>query len=544
ADPVKLRTLGVSLLQVAKAISANDSLLLVGSDKGEEEVLDIEIGGKYASAADIENLVVGQSAGKIVLLKDIATVIDGPEARERVSFLHKRYKAPVTAVSLAFAKQKGANIVNLSETLLNRIKAADLDKDIQIDVVRDYGETAKDKSNELISHLLLATISVALLIALMMGFREATVVAITIPVTLALTLAIYYFLGYTLNRVTLFALIFSIGILVDDAIVVVENIERHLKKNQNISVDDATLCAVDEIGNPTILATITVVASILPMAFVRGLMGPYMKPIPVGASMAMILSLVVAFIVAPWAAVRLLKSKKSHNTTHSMPSRLDATYRWIMEKLISSKLHILLFFSAICMLLLASFSLLPLKFVKVKMLPFDNKQEFQILMDYPQDTPLDKSVALSSELADLLLQNPYILEVQSFTKEPAPYSFVGLVRHTFLRYADYKSDLQVVLVPKESRDIKSHDLIAQLRPVIAQFAQEKHAIIKVLEIPPGPPVMATMIAEIYAPNETMRQQAAKKIYNIFQNEPSVVDLDCTLRTERSRKIYSYNHKKG
>ncbi|HNL02586.1 MAG TPA: efflux RND transporter permease subunit, partial [Leptospiraceae bacterium] len=438
-----------------------------------------------------------------------------------------------------FAKRKGTNAAELSVDVMKRAErfASTLPSDIHMTVMRNYGQSAKDKSSELIEHLIIATISVGVLIAITMGLRASAVVSLTIPVTLALTLGIYYFMGYTLNRVTLFALIFSIGILVDDAIVVVENVERHLRESPHLSAAQATLRAVAEVGNPTILATFTVIAAILPMMFVRGLMGPYMKPIPVGASFAMILSLLVAFIVTPWAAVRLLK-KHTHSETKA--SKLDALYDKVMRTLLSKKKSALVFGGVTVFLLLASMGLIASKAVKVKMLPFDNKNEFQVLLDYPASTPLEKSSAESVLLAQELLKHPDVERVQIFAGESAPYSFSGLVKHTFLRAQDYKTDLQVVLKDKDHRKKKSHEIIEEIRPRIADFARAHNALSKVLEIPPGPPVMATLVAEVYGPDNLSREKAARTVQQIFAAEKSVVDLDYSWRPERDRRVYNFN----
>lgn len=551
ADPQKLQSQGVSLLALAQALKASDALAPAGKNWGEDKVYDVEVGGRLYSAKDIASLAIGQRGGRVVLVKDVAQVVDGPEELVRSSVLLEKGKNPEKAVSIVFAKRKGTNVVTLSKELLQRAETflkeqpKEVVSDVKMAVVRDYGSTAEDKSNELIEHLLLATLSVSVLIAIFMGIRASLVVATAIPVTLALTLAIYYFMGYTLNRVTLFALIFSIGILVDDAIVVVENIERHLKENVKDGLVKSTIKAVSEVGNPTILATFTVIAAILPMAFVRGLMGPYMKPIPVGASFAMILSLLVAFIVTPWAAVKLLKAHHHEGGEggHQV-SRLDRLYQKIMEGLLKSKKSSLGFGVFTVALLLAASSLVYFKSVKVKMLPFDNKQEFQVLVDYPVTTPLLKSKEWTTELARRILENKEVEAVQIFAGEAAPYSFSGMVKHTFMRSADYQNDLQIVLTEKGKRKVSSHQIIESLRPVIKEFAKEKNAITKVLEIPPGPPVLATMMAEVYGPTETVRRQVAKEIEGVFANEASVVDLDTTMRLGRPRKFYEYDQAQG
>lgn len=545
-DPELLRSRGVSLLSVGQALKSNDSLLPSGKNWSSTNVYDVEVGARLKTAHEVSQIVVGQRGGTVVRLQDIAKIIDGPEKLVRSSVLLEKNKSPEKAVSIVFAKRKGTNVVNLSENLLERAKAfnSTLPSTIRMTVVRDYGSTAADKSHELIEHLIIATVSVALLIAIFMGLRASLVVAIAIPVTLALTLAIYYFLGYSLNRVTLFALIFSIGILVDDAIVVVENIERHLKENSKDGIVKATVRAVSEVGNPTILATFTVIAAILPMAFVRGMMGPYMSPIPVGASFAMILSLFVAFIVTPWAAVKLLKAEHHNEEVHQQKSKLDQIYESVMASLLSKKTASLSFGALTIVLLFAAGSLVYFKSVKVKMLPFDNKQEFQILLDYPTSTPLQKSQDWSQELATELLKHPDVKAVQVFAGEPAPFSFSGMVKHTFLRNVDYQNDLQVLLTNKDERKESSHEVIESLRPIIAKFSAEKNAISKVLEIPPGPPVMATLVAEVYGPSEAERKKVAEELHTIFAKEKSVVDLDTSLRPGRPRQVFVYDHFKG
>jgi len=553
ANTQKMKSFGVSLIDLAQALKSADALSPSGKNWSEQSVYDVEVGARLKSVEDVANLAIGQRSGRVVFIRDVAQVQDGPEQLVRSSVLlekNQKEAVPVKAVSLVFSKRKGTNVVVLSKQLLERVNTYLKNQDtihgdnhvsdVKMSVVRDYGSTAEDKSNELIEHLMLATFSVSLLIAIFMGIRAALVVAVAIPVTLALTLAIYFFMGYTLNRVTLFALIFSIGILVDDAIVVVENIERHLNLRKG-NILQSAIRAVTEVGNPTILATFTVIAAILPMAFVRGLMGPYMKPIPVGASFAMILSLFVAFIVTPWAAVHLLKP---HTKKDEQVSRLDRAYERIMETLLATKKASWVFMLSIVVLFFAATSLIYFKAVKVKMLPFDNKQEFQVTLDYPSTTSLLQGKNWSTELAKKIMLNPEVEAVQIYAGEAAPFSFSGMVKHTFLRGADYQNDLQIVLSEKGKRKISSHQIIEQLRPIIAEFAKDKKAISKVLEIPPGPPVLATMIAEVYGPDQNKRDQIAQEIEQVFKNEKSVVDLDTTLRLARPRLQYEYDQSRG
>jgi multidrug efflux pump subunit AcrB len=547
-DPKKLTQRGVALGSVAMALKTNDVYMPVGKNWDKSEVYDIDVGGKLSNIEDIKNVTVGQRGGSVVKIKDVADVIDGAEERTRASVLitKENIQTPEHAVSIVFAKRKGTNVVTLAEELLGRAKlfTDKLPTDVKMSVIRDYGATANEKSKELIEHLILATLSVTVLIAIVMGFRASLVVATAIPVTLALTLAIYYFMGYTLNRVTLFALIFSIGILVDDAIVVVENIERHLKMNKKLSLIKATLNAVAEVGNPTILATFAVIGAILPMAFVRGLMGPYMKPIPVGASFAMILSLIVAFVVTPWAAVKLLKHEVHADDHEPKISKLDQIYEKMMGALLGKKSVSYAFGAFTIVLLIMAMSLVYFKSVKVKMLPFDNKEEFQVLMDYPTTTSLLQNKNYSVELAQKLLTNIDVKKIQVFAGEPAPYSFSGMVKHSFMRKSDYQSDLQILLTTKGERKISSHQIIENLRATIKEFADSKKALSKILEIPPGPPVLSTVVAEVYGPDEKSRKAVAQEIYDIFAKEKSVVDLDYTSRLSRPRKVYAFDQAKG
>lgn len=562
--------LGVGMVEIAQALKSNDVGIPAGKNWNSTNLMDVEVEGRVSSAEDVRNIPLAQRGGRIVRLRDLADVIDGPEERNKISVLFDKALGGKerAAVSVVFGKRKGTNVVPLAADLIERAKlfSSSLPEDIKLSVVRDYGSTAGDKSMELIEHLMIATLSVAALIALWMGWRASAVVSIAIPVTLALTLAIYYFMGYTLNRVTLFALIFSIGILVDDAIVVVENIERHLKTYPKRSLLASTIAAVTEVGNPTILATFTVIAAILPMAFVRGLMGPYMKPIPVGASLAMILSLFVAFTVTPWAAARLLHKEghgneknsesKSESTIENDIEReevnkelerhsfLDQIYIKVIDRLLSTKIQAFQFFLLIGFLLLASFALVATKIVKVKMLPFDNKNEFQVLLDFPTETNRETSIRLAKNLSLTILENKNIDKIQIHSGEAAPYSFSGMVKHTFLRNSEYMVDMQIVILDKSERSESSHEIIESLRPAIGEFSKKHQAISKILEIPPGPPVLATMVAEVYGPDRETRRKVTEEILEVFKKEPSVVDLDSSLRKGRDRLVYSFDHSKG
>jgi multidrug efflux pump subunit AcrB len=428
------------------------------------------------------------------------------------------------------AKRKGANATIVARNILGKVDALRghvIPRDVEVTATRNYGETAKNKSDELLKHLFIATLSVTLLVALVLGWRESGVVLLAIPVTLALTLSIFYVYGYTLNRVTLFALIFSIGILVDDAIVVVENIVRHfrLPGNENRSRSEVAVEAVNEVGNPTILATFAVIAAILPMAFVRGLMGPYMRPIPVGASSAMVFSLLIAFVVSPWAALRLLRGHTGRHSQGEAEGWSTRLYRRMMTPLIVNPRSRWLFLSSVLVLLLAACSLVALKAVRVKMLPFDNKSEFQVIVDMPEGTPLERTLAVEQEIGTFLHAQSEITNYQIYAGTSGPYNFNGLVRHYFLRRGANQGDIQVNLRSVDERSRQSHDLAKQMREPIETIGRRWNARIKIAEVPPGPPVLSTLVAEVYGPDYARQIELAGQIRKIFEDTPGVVDVD-------------------
>ncbi len=541
-DPQKLAAYGLTAPAVVGQLQAANMRGVAGSFAHDNQEFQIQAGNFFGSADDLRLVVVGLRSNRPIYLRDVASAIDdgpaeptnyvlygnGAGARSSDASAHVDFPA----VTITVAKRKGTNASVIAERVLKRseeLRGNLLPADLNVSVTRNYGETAKDKSNELLKHLFLATLSVTLLIALALGWRESGVVLVAIPVTLALTLTIFYLFGYTLNRVTLFALIFSIGILVDDAIVVVENIVRHfrLPRNKGRSLARVAVEAVDEVGNPTILATFTVIAAILPMAFVRGLMGPYMRPIPVGASAAMLFSLGVAFVVSPWAALRLLKHYSETDKSHDHGAEGWATklYRRIMGPLIASGKRRLIFLGGIVVLLLAACTLVPLKLVHVKMLPFDNKSEFQVIVDMPDGTTLEQTTRVSQALASYLASQPEVLNYQIYSGTAGPYNFNGLVRHYFLRGQPNQADIQVNLLPRSERSAQSHEIARRLRPELQKIAQPFGARIKVSEVPPGPPVLQTLVAEIYGPDYKGQTELAAKVKQIFQSTPGVVDVD-------------------
>lgn len=557
-DAARMAGYGLSTLQVAGALQKGNSTLTSGSFANGNRETVLETGGFLDSADMVKRLVVGVHNGKPVYLADVAVVTDGVQEPENYVFIglgpgadHKKLtgglKQDYPAVTISIAKRKGANATWVAEDLVKKVellKGKLIPSDVQVTITRNYGESAREKNNELLFHMFLAAISVTLLIAVFMGWRAGAVAAIAIPVTLALTMLIFYLIGYTLNRITLFALIFSIGILVDDAIVVVENIHRYFTTTAMKPLE-AAIRAVDEIGNPTVLATFAVIASILPMGFVGGLMGPYMRPIPVGASMAMLFSLLIAFIVTPYFAFRFMKGE-SHHDSSEVPedSRLTAFYRRWMGRLIHEKRLRYGFLAAVVALLLLSCSLVYFKAVTVKMLPFDNKNELQVIIDAPDGTPLEQTARITREMGDLLRSVPEVIDFQSYIGASAPFNFNGLVRHYYLRRGSNLADIQVNLLHKEERKDQSHDSAKRIRPLLKAVADKYGARVKVAEIPPGPPVLATLVAEVYGPDDASRAGIAAKVKAIFNKTAGVVDVDMYREDDQPKVTFAVDHEKA
>jgi multidrug efflux pump subunit AcrB len=538
-DTERLAAYGLTPRSVVAQLGAANERAQAGSFARNNQEFQVEAGNFFMRMEELQQVVVGVHSARPIYLRDVAEkIVDGPaEPENYVLFANAKgttgssANPEYPAVTITLAKRKGANATQIAESVLRKVdglRGITLPKDLNVTVTRNYGETAKDKSDELLKHLFIATLSVTLLIALALGWRESGVVLLAIPVTLALTLAIFYFYGYTLNRVTLFALIFSIGILVDDAIVVVENIVRHfrLPENRGRALADVAVEAVDEVGNPTILATFTVIAAILPMAFVRGLMGPYMRPIPVGASAAMVFSLLVAFVVSPWAALRLLRHYASRpECEHEAEGWTTRFYRRVMNPLIQRPARPWMFLCAVVVLLLAATAFVPFKWVQVKMLPFDNKSEFQVIIDMPDGMPLEHTTQVAQTLGRYLGEQPEVINYQIYAGTSGPYNFNGLVRHYFLRHQPNQADIQVNLLSRHEREAQSHDIARRLRPDLDKIAAPFGARIKIAEVPPGPPVLETLVAEVYGPDYKGQTDLAAKIKKVFQDTPGVVDAD-------------------
>ncbi len=548
-DPDRMNALGVGWPALAGALQSAAGEMDAGTAVRDNRERRLLAGPLYATRDDVAGVVVAARSGRPVYVKDVARVIDGPaEATDAVFHVPGPARATAgqpagsehPAVTIALAKRPGSNASELAKEVLAKVEALRprlLPADVRLETTRNYGQTAEEKSNELVEHLLIATLSVAALIALAMGWRAGSVVLIAVPVTLALTLFIYFVAGYTLNRVTLFALIFSIGILVDDAIVVVENIERHFREKKGQPFLRTAVEAVDEVGNPTILATFTVIAAILPMAFVRGLMGPYMSPIPTGATAAMLFSLAVAFMVSPWAALRIFKHDEAHDHGHGEagPEGLGTRlYRRGMTALVTRPTVRWGFFAGMVLILLGAMGMVGVGLVKVKMLPFDNKSEFQVLVDHDEGTPLEVTLETARLMSRELMKVPEVSDVQVYAGTAAPYNFNGLVRHYFLRRSPAGADLQVNLVGKHERERQSHDLAKAVRPALVKIAQARGARVKVVEIPPGPPVLDTLVAEVYGPTPQAREALAATVKGFFEKTPGVVDVDDSLQARRQR----------
>jgi multidrug efflux pump subunit AcrB len=527
-DPARLAAAAIDPLQLSRTLESANARATGTGPLSAGDVSRLEAGRHVETVNGLRDIVVAAQGERSIRLSDVAEVTDDGGPPSSYVRFYSRDGGSHPAVTLAVAKRKGANAITVAHQLeakLATVQAVLLPASLNVTMTRNYGETAAEKSNELLYHMFLAVVSVALLIALALGLREAVVVLVAIPVTLALTLFAFSLYGYTLNRITLFALIFSIGILVDDAIVVVENIVRHarMRLEGSSGLVATAVRAVDEVGNPTILATLTVVAAILPMAFVGGLMGPYMRPIPVGASAAMLFSLAAAFIVTPWAAARLLRAAAAHG--HAPEGAVTRRYRRAMASLIGNRRVRLAFLAGVSFLLLASVALVPLKLVTVKMLPFDNKSEFQVIVDMPEGTSLEQTARVSADLAHEVLKDQTVVNVQTYVGQASPYNFNGLVRHYFLRRAPHLADLQVNLLPKNERDEQSHDVAKRVRERLLPIARRFNATIQVSEVPPGPPVLQTLVAEIYGPDASRRVELASQVKSVLERTPGVVDVD-------------------
>ncbi|WP_035101789.1 efflux RND transporter permease subunit [Aneurinibacillus terranovensis] len=560
-DPKRLAAYHLSPVTVETTLQQTNLSLPAGTFDKEDINNQVKAGRYLLSKEEIENLVIGVYQNRPVYVKDIATIIDGPgEISQYVLFgpgpqakdkgVNETIGTTYPAITIQVSKKPGTNAVAIAKNVIQKIddlKGKVIPDDVHVTVTRNYGDTAEEKANELIIHLLIATFSVVLLIGVSLGIREAVVIGITVPVTLALALFLSDMYGYTLNRVTLFALIFAIGILVDDAIVVVENMHRWFQKGTHPPLA-ASVLAVNEVGNPTILATITVIATLMPMAFVGGLMGPYMAPIPINASVAMFFSLFVAFIITPWFAYRLLKKSGGTHPLKEISFSFDTLRggsRWyarFIRGLLLNKGKRALFLGSIVVLLLGSMLFFYTKAVPMKMMPFDNKSEFQVVVDMPEGTTLEDTAKATKALGDYLAHVNEVTDYEMYIGTASPFNFNGLVRHYYLRTGPNVADIQVNLVHKQLRQQQSHDVAKRIRPYLDAIAAKYGANIKVVEVPPGPPVMSTIVLEVYGNNKEDQYDITKQAEKIFRETKGVVDVDTYMEANQPEYRFTINDK--
>ncbi|MGV6944037.1 efflux RND transporter permease subunit [Sphingobacterium kyonggiense] len=537
-DKDKMAENAVDALGIMQMIQANNGSMQSGSFVQQDQEYLLTTGQFLSTKEDVENLVVGVNKQMPVYLKQVAQVTDGSgTAKSYVSFGYSKFNekyaenaSEYPAVTLSIAKVQGADAMQISEQILSNVEKLQsnlIPKDVKVEVTRNYGETASHKVNELLFHLGVAIVAVTALVMLAMGWRGGLVVFLSVPLTFALTLFSYYILGYTLNRITLFALVFVVGIVVDDSIIIAENMHRHFKMRK-LPFRDAAIYAINEVGNPTILATFTVIAAILPMAFVSGMMGPYMSPMPIGASIAMLLSLFVALTITPYLGYHLLNEKeKQHEKEEKghQTSWIYKIYNKFEKPLLDNSKKRWLVLGLTVVLLFGSVGMFFTKSVAVKMLPFDNKNEFQVVIDMPEGTTLERTAAVTKEIAQYLTTVPEVVNYQNYVGTSAPITFNGLVRHYDLRGGSNMADIQVNLLNKTDRDEQSHAIAKRIRPAIQAIAKKHHANVKLVEVPPGPPVLSTIVAEVYGPDYQEQIKVAYQVKEILKKTNDVVDVD-------------------
>ncbi|MFZ2391990.1 MAG: efflux RND transporter permease subunit [Rhodoferax sp.] len=556
-DPARLRERGVDVLSLKATLAAANASMPSGAvldpDVPGGQMLSVETGEFLRSAQDVGDVVVGVNKGLPVYLREVARIEPGAQLPQRYVW----YTPGVAdagaagqgvsaggvypALTLTVTKKPGTNAVDVARAVRARVQELGntvIPGNMQTTITRDYGETAAGKANTLIQKLAFATGSVILLVGFALGRREAVIVGTAVILTLTATLFASWAWGFTLNRVSLFALIFSIGILVDDAIVVVENIHRHQNLHPDRSLGEIIPGAVDEVGGPTILATLTVIAALLPMAFVSGLMGPYMSPIPINASMGMAISLFIAFTVTPWLALKMMRQHAHADTASAQAAglgpKLQRLFAWVLTPFLNSAKKRWLLLAGILVALLLSVGLTLVQWVVLKMLPFDNKSEFQVVVEMPAGTPLENTAAALHELGAYLAQQPEVLNLQAYVGTASPITFNGLVRQYYLRADADQGDLQINLVDKQHRDDKSHVIAQRLRPALEKIGARHHALVKVVEVPPGPPVMSPLVAEVYGPDEAGRQALARRLAQAFIATPDIVGVDTSLKDDAPR----------
>ena len=535
-DPARMQGSGVTVADMRNALQSTNVGLPAGELLSGNKSVTIESGPFLRDAREVAELVVAVHNGKPVFMQDIAAIKDGPLPMSRYVWhgVAGKKGGEYPAVTIAITKKSGENAIDVSNAIMARLeelKNTVIPSEVHVAETRNYGNTANDKAKKLIQKLLFATLSVVVLVFIALGAREAAIVGTAVILTLTVTLFASWAWGFTLNRVSLFALIFSIGILVDDAIVVVENIHRHQRQFPNKSLKEIIPGAVDEVGGPTILATLTVIAALLPMAFVSGLMGPYMSPIPINASMGMLLSLAIAFVVTPWLARIWMKDAHSSEIDakpHGLAARLAPIFVRLFQPFLNDvygKRNRGLLGLSVAALIAFSVLLPATGIVLLKMLPFDNKSEFQVIVDMPAGTPVEQTAAVLHELGNYLSSVPEVTDYQAYAGTAAPINFNGLVRQYYLRTGGEVGDIQVNLVDKHHRDDQSHVIATRLRPALQTIGRRFNANIKIVEVPPGPPVLSPIVAEIYGPEAEGRRQVAKAVRAVFSKTSGVVDFD-------------------
>lgn len=550
-DPARLAGAGLTVADLRQALQSANLGAPVGELLGGDRSVAIEAGLHLADAREVGELVVGVRNRRPVFLQDVARVVDGPLPPSRYVW-HGTREGDAPAVTLAITKKPGENAIAVADAVMQRVDAARntlIPHGVEVAETRNYGASANDKAMKLIQKLLFATASVVALVFIALGRREAAIVGSAVILTLTVTLFASWAWGFTLNRVSLFALIFSIGILVDDAIVVVENIHRHMALHPQKTLAELIPGAVDEVGGPTILATLTVIAALLPMAFVSGLMGPYMSPIPINASMGMLLSLAIAFIVTPWLARLWMKHTGHHGA--AAPAGLAARIGPLAERVFRPLLdetrgrrNRALLGAGVAGLIALSLALPVLGLVVLKMLPFDNKSEFQVVVDMPAGTPVERTAAVLRELGAHLVRQPEVTDVQAYAGTAAPINFNGLVRQYDLRAGGDVGDLQVNLVDKHQRHEQSHAIATRLRPELQAIGRRHGANVKVVEVPPGPPVLSPIVAEVYGPDAEGRREVARAVRRVFEQTAGVVDVDDSGIADAPRQLLIVDRRKA
>lgn len=565
-DKEKLAGVNLDLATVAHYMQAANFQMQAGNLYKGNETYAVGSGNFLHTRQDVEQLIVGQNQGHPVYLSAIATITEGPatEATQYSSFgygvdapanLRQTFPSDYQAVTIAIAKQEGTDAMKLSEKILSKVeqlKKSSISSDTHVSVTRNYGESASEKVSELLVHLTGAIIAVTLFVMLAMGWRGGLVVFLSVPITFALTLFAYYFMDYTLNRITLFALVFVTGIVVDDSIIIAENMHRHFKMKY-LSLRQAALFAINEVGNPTILATLTVIAAVLPMAFVSGLMGPYMSPMPIGASIAMTFSLIVALTLTPYLGYIFLRHKEDRKSKQAQEepaeyelsqTKLYRYYAKAITPMLESRRKRWAFMIGTLALLLASMSLFYFKVVPMKMLPFDNKNEFQVVIDLPESATLEQTAGVTKEIAEFVAKQPEVTNYQTYVGTSAPISFNGLMRHYDLRKGENMADIQVNLTDKNDRSVQSHDIAKKMRQPIQEIAKRWGANVKVVEVPPGPPVLSTIVAEVYGPDYQTQIEIAHQLQSLFKQTTGVVDTDVMIEEPQREVTFSIDKEKA